>query len=162
MFSIFAKKAAMADDNLDADGMPIPPQVVKIGGHEFMAGDTKSIQQFDNWAAKAQGDNIMIQTGSDGASYPIKSPQGQAELAKADLMLKHHASPESAQKAVDQVYPELKAKQPFVVYKSKAPSADTPGNTVVKAKPMGKEAMGVKSSAKANEGYRGPRGAVAT
>ena len=151
MFSLFAKKAAMADD-MGSNGEEMAsavPTTVKIGGHEF-----SDPQAFDSWLAKAKANNELIQAGPDGAHYPINSNAAKAEIIKADLQL-HGVDPVAAQKAVDQI-PGLKvpAPKPVLIYKAKAASADS-------GEPTG-EAVVQKGAAKAGKAkaFRTPKGPV--
>lgn len=161
MFELFAKKAGKAyedgDTTYNNDGSitVTPPTIVKIGGQEFVAGDPQSAKAFDSWVQAAKAKGTMISTGPDGAHYPLDSTMGKAELIKAELQIKHGASPEAAQKAVDQL-PGLKPTppKPAMIFKatpSKVTKMESSGGD-----PGSSEPVAQKSSAKAVFN-RGPR-----
>jgi len=162
MFGLFANKAAATDDNmqLNEDGSMtiIPPTIVKIGGHEFVAGEDQATKAFDAWVVKAKASNEMIPTGDDGAHYPINSAQGKAELIKAELQIKHNLTPAEAQKAVNAVS-SLKTPgvKPVLIFKKGKPSEDGPDGSETKA--TAKQAVAKKGTAKAST-LRGPKGEI--
>lgn len=165
MFGLFGSKAATIDDGPDGSEAMAAGKV-KIGGHEFLAGDAQSSKAFDAWVAKAKATGEMIPVGKDGAHYPLTSPQGEAELIKAELQIKHNIDPVAAQKAVDQL-PGMKAaaQKPFIIYKgAKTPGTESAGmEGKTEAKANGSEAVAKKGQAKAGEQVynRGPRQVVA-
>lgn len=165
MFEFFAKKAAATDDSPEGtEAMALGK--VKIGGQEFMAGDPQSVKAFDAWVSKAKATGEMIPVGKEGAHYPLNSPQGEAELIKAELQIKHNIDPVAAQKAVDQL-PGMKAaaQKPLIIYKgAKAPGSEPTGmEGKTESKASGSEAVAKKGKAKVGEQTynRGPRQVVA-
>lgn len=93
-----------------AVGMEKP--LVQFAGSEYMPGDAKAIKAFENHveALKTMPDTGTIK-GTNGEYYSAESPQGQAEIVKADLQIRHGLSAEQATKAVKSV-PELNVKPP--------------------------------------------------
>lgn len=166
--ALFAKKATHELGGGEEGAMAATPQIVKVGGQEFMAGDPNAAKAFDSWVTKAKANGEIIPVGTDGAHYPISSNSAKAELIKAELQIKHGIDPMSAQKAVDQL-PGLKATaaKPFIIYKSgKAGTAEQTGDAPADSAP--KQAVIQKGSAKTKptdgepgaKPYRGPRGPV--
>ena len=171
--ALFAKKATHELGGGEEGAMATAPQIVKVGGQEFMAGDPNAAKAFDSWVTKAKANGEIIPVGTDGAHYPISSSSAKAELIKAELQIKHGVDPMSAQKAVDQL-PGLKATaaKPFIIYKSgkagTAEQATGDANTDASVDSAPKQAVIQKGSAKTKptdgepgaKPYRGPRGPV--
>lgn len=85
---------------------------VSFAGVDYMPGDPKSIKAFETHieTLKTMPDMGTIK-GSNGEFYSADSPQGQAEIVKADLQIRHGLTAEQASKAVKSV-PELNPKAP--------------------------------------------------
>lgn len=156
MFEFFAKKAVSGEEMYDdgsAAAMGASKGVVKVGGMEFMPGEPGSLAKFESWISKVKGTSELIPTGDGVTHVPASSAAGKAELLKAELQLKHGASPEQAQRAVDQI-PGLKtavAQKPVYIYKS---------SKVISDAPSGESPTVQQGTAKAAKAFRGPGGPV--